>query len=52
MYYNTSTEKLVENKHTTYIKRVNMDVATECFNQALYKSGWVEINLGKPVDSY
>ena len=48
----SSTEKLVENKHTTYIKRVNMDVATECFNQALYKSGWVEINLGKPIDSY
>ena len=34
----SSTEKLVENKHTYVYKRVIMDVATECFNQALYES--------------
>ena len=36
------TEKLVENKHTYVYKRVITNEATECSNQALYGSDWVE----------
>ena len=41
----SSTEKLVENKHTHVYRRVIADEATKCFNQALYKTDWVEIKL-------
>ena len=39
----SSTEKAVENKHTYVYKRVITDEATECFNQAIYETDWVEI---------
>ena len=39
----SSTEKLVENKHTYVYKRVITDDATERFNQAHYECGWFEI---------
>ena len=39
----SSSEKLIENKHTYVYKRVITDGVTERFNQALYESDWVEI---------
>ena len=37
------TEKLVEKKYTYVYKRVITEDATECFNNALNESDWVEI---------
>ena len=49
----SSTEKLVENKHTYVYKRVITDEATERFNQALYESDWVKIETcNNPSECY
>ena len=41
----SSKEKLVKNKCTYIYKIVITDDVTKCFNQALYESGWVEIEI-------
>ena len=49
----SSTEKLVENKHTYVYKRVITDEATERFNQTLYETDWVEIETcDNPSECY
>ena len=49
----SSTEKLVENKHTYVYKRVITDEATERFNQTLYETDWVEIETcNNPSECY
>ena len=49
----SSTEKLVENKHTYVYKRVITDETTERFNQTLYETDWVEIETcDNPSECY
>ena len=49
----SSTEKLVENKRTYVYKGVITDEATERFNQALYKTDWLEIETcNNPSERY
>ena len=49
----SSTEKLVENKHTYVYKRVIADDSSERFNQALHESDWVEIETcDNPSECY
>ena len=48
-----STEKLVENKHTSVYKEVITNEVIECFNDALYETAWFEIKTcDNPSECY